>query len=60
MAPDLEMFYRVDDFTDPWQQKVPHSELVVLPGDSFHVAATDPDRCAAALLDFLVRHDAKA
>jgi len=42
--------------TRAWQEKVPHSELVVLPGDSFHVAATDPDRCAAALLEFLARH----
>ena len=43
--------------TRAWQEKVPHSELVVLPGDSFHVAATDPDRCAATLLEFLARHD---
>ena len=43
--------------TRKWQEQVPHSELVVLPGDSFHVAATDPDRCAAALIDFLKRHD---
>ena len=42
--------------TRAWQEKVPQSELVVLPGDSFHVAATDPDRCAEALLDFLERH----
>jgi pimeloyl-ACP methyl ester carboxylesterase len=42
--------------TRAWQEKVPHSELVVLSGDSFHVAATDPDRCAQALLDFLARH----
>ena len=42
--------------TRAWQEKVPHSELVVLPGDSFHVAATDPDRCAEALLEFLARH----
>jgi len=42
--------------TRAWQEKVPHSELVVLPGDSFHVAATDPERCAEALLDFLARH----
>jgi hypothetical protein len=39
---------------------VPHSELVVLPGDSFHVAATDPDRCAEALLDFIRRHETEA
>lgn len=45
------------DETRAWQQQVPQSELVVLPGDSFHVAATDPDRCAAALLEFLGRHE---
>jgi pimeloyl-ACP methyl ester carboxylesterase len=36
-----------------WQEKVPHSELVVLPGNSFHAAATDPDACAQALLGFV-------
>ena len=44
--------------TRAWQEQVPHSELVVLPGDSFHVAATDPDRCAEALLGFIARHGA--
>jgi pimeloyl-ACP methyl ester carboxylesterase len=43
--------------TKAWQQKVPHSELVVLPGNSFHVAATNPDQCAQATLDFIRRHD---
>jgi pimeloyl-ACP methyl ester carboxylesterase len=43
--------------TRAWQQKVPHSELVVLPGNSFHVAATDPDACAEATLAFVRRHD---
>jgi pimeloyl-ACP methyl ester carboxylesterase len=43
--------------TRAWQQQVPHSELVVLPGNSFHVAATDPDACAEATLDFLRRND---
>jgi 3-oxoadipate enol-lactonase len=39
-----------------WQQQVAHSELVALPGDSFHVAATAPDQCALATLEFLKRH----
>ena len=43
--------------TKAWQQKVPHSELVVLPGNSFHAAATDPDACAEATLDFIRKHD---
>jgi hypothetical protein len=41
--------------TRAWQQQVPNSELLVLPGDSYHIAATDPDRCAAATLDFIKR-----
>ena len=43
--------------TRAWQQKVPHSELVVLPGNSFHAAATDPDDCARATLAFIARHE---
>ena len=42
--------------TRAWQEKVPHSELIVLPGDSFHAAATDADACAQALLGFVTRH----
>lgn len=42
--------------TRAWQQQVPQSELVVLPGDSFHAAATDPDVCAQALLKFVRRY----
>lgn len=42
--------------TRAWQQQVPQSELVVLPGDSFHVAASDPEKCAQALADFIARH----
>ena len=43
--------------TRGWQQQVPHSELVVVPGDSFHVAATAPDHCAKATLEFIARND---
>jgi 3-oxoadipate enol-lactonase len=39
-----------------WQKQVGASELVVLPGDSFHVAATDPDQCAQATLAFIRKH----
>ena len=41
-----------------WQKQVGASELVVLPGDSFHVAATAPDQCAQATLAFLRKHTA--
>ena len=39
-----------------WQQKMANSELLVLPGESYHVAATDPVACAKAMLDFIARH----
>jgi len=36
-----------------WQEQIPGSRLLVLPGDSYHVALTDPDACAKATLDFI-------
>jgi len=44
--------------TRAWQEQVPNSELLVLPGDSYHIAVTDPDRCARETLDFFQRHSA--
>lgn len=41
--------------TRAWQQTIPRSELLVLPGDSYHVAASDPDRCASEMLAFIER-----
>jgi 3-oxoadipate enol-lactonase len=41
--------------TRAWQQTIPNSELLVFPGDSYHVAASDPDRCAQAALAFIRR-----
>ncbi len=38
-----------------WQEQIPGSELVVFPGDSYHVAATHADPAADATLDFLKR-----
>ena len=43
------------DETRAWQQQIPDSELVVLPGNSYHVAATHADRAAEATLDFIGR-----
>ena len=43
--------------TRAWQQTISDSELLVLPGDSFHVAATDAERCALATFDFIGRRD---
>lgn len=41
--------------TQAWQQNIPSSTLLALPGDSFHVAATDSERCARETLDFIMR-----
>lgn len=43
--------------TRAWQQQIPDSELLVLPGDSYHVAATHAVPCAQATLAFLRRRD---
>lgn len=42
--------------TRAWQQKIPRSTLLVLPGDSYHPAASDAERCAKATIDFIVRN----
>jgi 3-oxoadipate enol-lactonase len=39
--------------TRAWQQTIPNSTLLVLPGDSYHVAASHPERCARAALEFI-------
>lgn len=46
--------------THQWQQMIPHSTLLVLPGDSYHVAASDADTCARATRDFIKRSTAPA
>ncbi|HTC11732.1 MAG TPA: alpha/beta hydrolase [Acetobacteraceae bacterium] len=43
--------------TRAWQQQIPNSELVVLPGNSYHVAVTHADRAAAATLAFIACHE---
>ena len=42
--------------TRAWQQTIRNSELLVIPGNSFHVAASDAERCAQATLDFIDRN----
>jgi 3-oxoadipate enol-lactonase len=44
--------------TRAWQEQIPNSELLVLPGDSYHVAATHADRCAEAAVAFIERQRA--
>jgi 3-oxoadipate enol-lactonase len=39
--------------TEAWQQTIARSRLLVLPGDSYHVAASDADRCAEETLAFI-------
>ena len=39
--------------TRTWQQQIPNSRLLVFPGNSYHVAASDADRCAQETLGFI-------
>jgi pimeloyl-ACP methyl ester carboxylesterase len=39
--------------TRAWQEQIPNSTLIVLPGNSYHVAASDAERCAEAVADFI-------
>jgi pimeloyl-ACP methyl ester carboxylesterase len=39
--------------TREWQSTIPGSQLLVIPNDSFHVAATAPDAAAQATLRFI-------
>lgn len=41
---------------EAWQRRIGNSQLEVLPGDSYHVAASDPDLCAEMVAAFLKRH----
>jgi len=41
--------------TRAWQQMIPDSELLVLPGRSYHVAATHAAECAQAVIGFIGR-----
>ena len=41
--------------TRSWQRMIPRSELVVMEGDSPHLAATHPDACARHVLAFVDR-----
>ncbi len=42
--------------TREWQQTIPNSRLLVLPGNSYHIAASDPDRCARETRNFIMEH----
>jgi len=38
--------------------RIPVSRVIVLPGDSYHIAAVEPDLCARHALDFMQQADA--
>jgi pimeloyl-ACP methyl ester carboxylesterase len=46
--------------TRTWQRQIPDSRLLVLPGNSYHVAASDADRCARETLAFLSSRGGKS
>jgi 3-oxoadipate enol-lactonase len=41
------------------QRQIPKSELLVLPSDSYHIAAVQPDECAHQVLKFIMKHKGK-
>ena len=41
--------------TRAWQQQIKDSELIVLPGNSYHVAATHADQSVRATIEFITR-----
>ncbi|MEO8441168.1 MAG: hypothetical protein ABI547_01645 [Betaproteobacteria bacterium] len=41
--------------TREWQALLANSEIVALPGDAYHPAASDPDTCARVTSEFLKR-----
>jgi 3-oxoadipate enol-lactonase len=38
---------------EAYARRIPDARVIVLPGDSFHIAAVAPDLCAHHLLNFL-------
>lgn len=42
--------------TESWRKQIPRSELLVIEGDSYHVAASNADEVAPAVARFLEQH----
>lgn len=42
------------------QKQIPNSELIIIPSDSYHIAAARPDECAGHVLNFIMRHKKEA
>ena len=41
-----------------YASRIPVSKVIVLPGDSYHIAAVEPDLCAQHALAFMQEADA--
>jgi pimeloyl-ACP methyl ester carboxylesterase len=39
-----------------YRERLPHAKIVALPGDGYHVGASDPDECARLTLEFIATH----
>lgn len=48
--------HRGREVFESWQRTIPNSELLILPLDGYHAAATDPDMTARATLEFIDKH----
>lgn len=44
------------DWVVTWHRLLPRSDLLVLPGDGYHVAASDPETCAEHVHEFIQRN----
>ena len=53
-ATDSGYYGSVAAFGD-WRKNISHSELALIPGDSYHISASYPDVCAAKAAEFLAR-----
>lgn len=42
-----------------WCRTIPDARLVLVPGDGYHAAATDPAFCASRTLEFVENHDTR-
>ena len=55
ISPDSRASRRNREHSDAFRKLIPDSEFVVITGDGYHPAATDPDACALAARDFIAR-----
>src|SRR5690606_25518688 len=60
ISPDSSASRRNKEHSEAYRKLIPDSEFVVIPGDGYHPAATDPDLCAAAAKEFIKRRSSGA